>query len=181
MRSRAWFATAAVCAVLTTSACSGGGTSSVGAAAQAGAPAAVTTTTAPCTVPARLAGKDLTRLPVTGKLVALTFDAGANAAGVPSILKTLHDKKVRATFFLTGRFVKTFPKKSAHIGADYLVGNHTVSHPDLTTLTDRQVRAEVRTAQQQILAATGQDPRRFFRFPFGARNAHTIALLNSLC
>ncbi len=136
---------------------------------------------ASCTVPRTLVGKDVTRLPVTGKVVALTFDAGANADAVPSVLATLAAKGVPATFFLTGTFVQAFPRKSATIGARYVVGNHTMTHRDLTTVSDLRVRRQVRNAQAAILAATGQDPRRFFRFPFGARNAHLIAVLNGLC
>lgn len=144
--------------------------------------AATTSTAAPaCRVPAALARKDVTRLPVTGKVVALTFDAGANADAVPSVLATLKAKGVPATFFLTGRFAQTFPRRSATIGARHLVGNHTMTHPDLTTLPDVRVRRQVRNAQAAILAATGQDPRRFFRFPYGASNAHLVGVLNGLC
>ncbi|HEY6934358.1 MAG TPA: polysaccharide deacetylase family protein [Marmoricola sp.] len=134
-----------------------------------------------CTVPKRFLGREVERLPVAQKLVALTFDAGANADAVKPILDTLAARHVPATFFLTGRFVQDFPKRSARIGRHYLVGNHTNTHPDLTTLTDRQVRRQVRTAQRLIVQGTGQDPRRFFRFPFGARNRHTIDLVNGLC
>jgi peptidoglycan/xylan/chitin deacetylase (PgdA/CDA1 family) len=120
-------------------------------------------------------------LPVTDKVVALTFDAGANADGVPAIRRTLHDKLVRATFFLTGSFVKAFPVKSARIGHQYLVGNHSLTHRDLTTVSDHAVRRQVREAERLIRTNTGQDPRRFFRFPYGARTAHTIELVNGLC
>jgi peptidoglycan/xylan/chitin deacetylase (PgdA/CDA1 family) len=139
------------------------------------------TSTSACGVPARFRGLDVARLPVTDKLIALTFDAGANADGVPAIRRVLREKGVRATFFLTGTFVKRFPVKSARIGHDYLVGNHGLTHVDLTTVSDRAVRRQVREAEQLILATTGQDPRRFFRFPYGARTAHTVELLNSLC
>jgi peptidoglycan/xylan/chitin deacetylase (PgdA/CDA1 family) len=114
-------------------------------------------------------------------VVALTFDAGANADGVPAIRRTLHDKGVSATFFLTGDFVKRFPVRSARLGHEYLVGNHTLDHPDLTTLSDSAVRSEVRQAESLIRSTTGQDPRRFFRFPYGARTAHLISVVNSLC
>ncbi len=137
-----------------------------------------------CVVPTRLAGQDVERLPVpdTDKVIALTFDAGANADGVPAIRRILRNKDVaQATFFLTGHFVETFPARSTRIADEFLVGNHTQTHADLTTLTDAAVRQEVREAEATIRTLTGEDPRRFFRFPFGARSAHTIALLNTLC
>jgi peptidoglycan/xylan/chitin deacetylase (PgdA/CDA1 family) len=134
-----------------------------------------------CRIPTRFAGQDLARLPVTDKVIALTFDAGANADGVPSIRATLLRARVRATFFLTGNFVKTYPLKSRRLAARDVVGNHTMSHPDLTTLSDAAIARQVRHAEAVIRSTTGQDPRRFFRFPFGARDAHTIGLLNDLC
>ncbi len=49
-----------------------------------------------------LAGKDWTYIPTTRRVVALTFDAGANADAVPSILATLRREGVPATFFPSG-------------------------------------------------------------------------------
>lgn len=136
---------------------------------------------AACAVPARLAGEQVARLPTTAKRVALTFDAGANADGVASIRATLGRKKVRATFFLTGDFVTRYPLKSRRLARSDLVGNHTMTHPHLTTLTDARVVAEVRDAEDTIRSRTGEDPRRFFRFPFGERDQHLIDLVDDLC
>jgi peptidoglycan/xylan/chitin deacetylase (PgdA/CDA1 family) len=134
-----------------------------------------------CVIPADLAGRDVERLPVRRKLVALTFDGGANADGVPSIRATLRRKQVGATFFLTGSFVEDFPVKSRRLAARDVVGNHTMTHPDLTTLSDEEIADEVRGAEDVIRTTTGEDPRRFFRFPFGARNQHVIDVVNELC
>jgi peptidoglycan/xylan/chitin deacetylase (PgdA/CDA1 family) len=134
-----------------------------------------------CTVPPRFLGQDVERLPVTEKVIALTFDAGANGDAVRPILETLILKKARATFFLTGSFVESYPLKSKRIARLHLVGNHTMTHPDLTTRTNLQVIRQVRRAERVIRDTTGEDPRRFFRFPYGARDARTIALVNDLC
>lgn len=73
-------------------------------------PAPATTPCAPGTVPpqdpfpAGLRNQDLTAIPGAGRAVALTFDAGANAAGLPKILSALSAKGVAATFFLTGNW-----------------------------------------------------------------------------
>lgn len=136
---------------------------------------------ATCTVPSRFKGRELTRLPVTDKVVALTFDAGGDAEGVRSILDTLAARHVRATFFLTGDFVKAYPKRSTRIARTHLVGNHTMTHPHLTTLGDDAVTRQVRRAEAVIRDTTGQDPRRFLRFPFGEHTTHTIAIVNRLC
>lgn len=144
-------------------------------------PTATTRTALACTIPERFRGKELSRLPVSDKVVALTFDGGSNAAGVRSILDTLAARHVPATFFLTGRFVRSFPHKSARIAHEHLVGNHTDTHADLTGLSDEAITTQVRTAQRSILQLTGEDPRRFFRFPYGARTPHTISVVNRLC
>ncbi len=98
-----------------------------------------------CGIASALLGKDLTTVPGAAKVVALTFDAGANANGVPSILATLAGRQATGTFFLTGAFVNAFPAASRQIAATYPIGNHTQSHKDLTQLTTAEVLAEIRT------------------------------------
>lgn len=44
-------------------------------------------------LPAALLGRDWTRIPTDRKIVALTFDAGGNDAGVAAILATLSLRK----------------------------------------------------------------------------------------
>jgi peptidoglycan/xylan/chitin deacetylase (PgdA/CDA1 family) len=138
------------------------------------------TTADPPAVPAHLRGKDVTEIPTGDRVVALTFDAGANSAGLPSILGTLADQQVPATFFLTGQWVDDNPHGVAVIHADgHRLGNHSMTHPHLPALPDQAIRDEVQGAQQRILAA-GADPRPLFRFPFGDRDERTIAAVNDL-
>lgn len=117
----------------------------------------------------------------TSKVIALTFDGGASNAGVAPILETLASTGTPATFFLTGDFAREFPADSQRIAARYPVGNHTEDHPDLTTLSDQAVQAQIRTGQASIKEVTGVDPRPYFRFPFGARDSRTIRLVNGEC
>jgi peptidoglycan/xylan/chitin deacetylase (PgdA/CDA1 family) len=134
-----------------------------------------------CGLPAALLGKDLTLVPGAAKVVALTFDAGANANGVPSILATLAGRQVPGTFFLTGAFVDAFPTASRQIAAAYPIGNHTQNHKDLTQLTTAGVQTEIRTGAASIQRVTGVNPRPYFRFPYGAVNARIIATVNAEC
>jgi peptidoglycan/xylan/chitin deacetylase (PgdA/CDA1 family) len=110
----------------------------------------------------------------------LTFDAGANADGVASILATLARERITATFFLTGNFVSDFPDRARQIGdAGHRLGNHSISHPHFTDLTDAQIRAQVLGAATTIRATTGASPAPLFRFPYGDRDARTIAAVNA--
>jgi peptidoglycan/xylan/chitin deacetylase (PgdA/CDA1 family) len=143
-----------------------------------------TTRTAPTTTtppfPAGFLGQEIAVVPTSRKIVALTFDAGGNSAGLNKILATLASQRVPATFFLTGTWARNNPAGVSQIVAGgHRIGNHTMTHPHLTGMTDAAVTTEVFGAQRAI-QATGADPRPLFRFPFGDRNARTIATVNRL-
>lgn len=112
--------------------------------------------------------------------MALTFDAGASAGGVPSVLATLRAKGVPATFFLTGQFVSTYPALSREMAEVGRLGDHTVTHPRVPTLTDAQVRSQILGAEATILRTTGESPRPLFRFPYGTFDARTLRIVNGL-
>jgi len=138
-----------------------------------------TPTTPPASSITALLGREWTRIPTTDRVVALTFDAGANADGVPKILATLSAKAVPGSFFLTGEWVNSYPNQARSIGSRYRVGNHSVSHPHFPQLTDAQVRSQLADAATAIRRVAGADPAPWFRFPFGDRNARTIGLVNA--
>lgn len=126
-------------------------------------------------------GMDVERLATSKKEVALTFDGGGSSAGARKILDTLAAKDVPATFFFTGQFAQSYPSLAAEIATKYPVGNHTQTHPDLTTLSRTQVVDEIRKGRATIKAVTGAETRPLFRFPFGARNSTVIGLVNDEC
>ena len=130
--------------------------------------------------PAALTDRDLEAIPGAGAAVALTFDAGANSAGLSSILQSLAAAGVRGTFFLTGNWAAANPGGVAAIVAGgHRVGSHSMTHPAFTGLTDAVIADQLRSAERAIRAA-GADPRPLFRFPFGDRDARTIATVNNL-
>lgn len=130
--------------------------------------------------PEPLLGQDITSITGAGKQIALTFDGGANAAGLQSILSTLEREHVRATFFLTGTRAAANPDGVARIVASgHRLGNHSMTHPAFTQLTDPMIADEIGRAESAIVAAGGS-PRPFFRFPFGDRDARTINTVNGL-
>jgi peptidoglycan/xylan/chitin deacetylase (PgdA/CDA1 family) len=134
----------------------------------------------PAPFPVSLRGQDLTVIPGAGRVVALTFDAGANAAGLPKILSALAARGVAGTFFLTGNWAANNPPAVAQIvAAGHRVANHSMTHPGFTGLSDDLITQQVRGAEQTILAA-GADPRPLFRFPYGERDTRTIAAVNAL-
>ena len=125
-------------------------------------------------------GVEVERLPTKTKVVALTFDGAWDDSGVPRILAALRRYHATATFFVTGSWVKRYPRLARQVGRRYPIGNHSWSHPQMTRLSDAAIRKEVRRAGWWIRAATRRDPRPLFRFPYGDRSARTIAVVNSM-
>jgi len=120
-------------------------------------------------------------MPTDRTVMALTFDGGANDEGATRILDTLASTNTPATFFLTGQFARAYPAQSRAIAQKHPVGNHSDTHPDFTTLSDADLRAQLSRGHASIEDATGVDARPYFRFPFGARDARTIRLVNAEC
>lgn len=112
--------------------------------------------------------------------MALTFDAGASDAGVPAILATLAERRITATFFVTGDFARRYPDAvRAMAEAGHVIGNHSDTHPDFTTLTAAELAAQLTDAQAAIGPLVGGTTRPWFRFPFGAADQAAIAGVNA--
>jgi peptidoglycan/xylan/chitin deacetylase (PgdA/CDA1 family) len=113
------------------------------------------------------------------KLVALTFDAGSDLGFTNAILDTLAAHHIRATFGMTGAWATAHPIAVRRIVREgHEVVNHTYSHGSLTgfstgdrPLTFAQRRAEVDRAWAAIDAAAGPAFTRWFRPPYGDRDA----------
>jgi peptidoglycan-N-acetylglucosamine deacetylase len=79
----------------------------------------------------------------SGGIVYLTFDDGPSHY-TPAILKILRTTHSTATFFELGFRQAEHPAEAAQVRATgNNIGNHTYSHPDLTTLTAGEIRSEV--------------------------------------
>lgn len=107
----------------------------------------------------------------SAKLVALTFDAGSSAEPVPQILRALAQRGLHCTFFLTGEWIERYPDAARQIAeAGHELGNHSWSHPAFTSLTDEQIREQLRRTEEIALRVCGRSTKPLFRPPFGARD-----------
>lgn len=108
-------------------------------------------------------------------LVALTFDAGAGAGAVRQLLDTLREKEVRSTFFVAGAFADRYPGVVARIAEEgHELANHSYSHPDFRSLSQEQMRQELRRAAAAISAAAGGPLGPLWRPPFGGRDDRVL-------
>jgi peptidoglycan-N-acetylglucosamine deacetylase len=106
--------------------------------------------------------------------IALTFDDGPNPAFTPRLLEILEHHKVKATFFMMGKYASKESALTQLIaGSGHVIGNHTWSHPNLASTTPQKVREELRTTSDALAQIIGK-PIRYFRPPFGARRPHVL-------
>lgn len=105
----------------------------------------------------------------SGNGVALTFDDGPDPQTTPLILDTLRDRGVKATFFVVGRQVAENPALLRRIVAEgHTIGNHTYEHADMSGLSTRQMRDELRSTQEAVDEALGyHHPMALMRPPYG--------------
>jgi peptidoglycan/xylan/chitin deacetylase (PgdA/CDA1 family) len=151
-------------------------------------PAARPTEPAPRpTEPARLDPTDLRTLTndsVVGKasridgdeakgVVAFTFDDGPNPETTPQVIDALEKYDIPATFFIVtqrivGKHGQT-SRESLHreLDAGFLVGSHSVSHPNLKHASADKLTKEI-DASIKTLAIEANRPIGMFRPPYGA-------------
>ena len=68
-------------------------------------------------------------IPVSEKVIALTFDDGPWPETTEQILATLKQEKVKATFYMIGQPLKSFPEIGKKVLADgHAIANHTLHH-----------------------------------------------------
>jgi len=126
-----------------------------------------------------LAHHEITHGDSQRRVISITFDAGASSRPWPRIRDTLVKHRAKATIFLTGDFIKKNPdvvREMVRLGME--LGNHSMTHPNFTELTDENIRNEIRSFQGVLDSVVGYHiPIRFFRFPFGARDKRTLRLI----
>lgn len=125
--------------------------------------------------------EEIERGPRGGHLLTLTFDAGGETTGISQLLAALASAHSHCTFFLTGRWAALHPELAEQIHrAGHEIGNHTWSHPDLTKLTDDQIRIELLRADATLRHLLGHSPRPLWRAPYGAQDSRVLRVAMSL-
>jgi peptidoglycan/xylan/chitin deacetylase (PgdA/CDA1 family) len=103
------------------------------------------------------------------KAVALTFDDGPSPVYTPKIIALLKEYDAHGTFFVMGHKVEQTPWLiQAELKGGHEVGNHTFSHPRMTTEDQISRERELeRTAVELDLAGCPRESR-LFRPPYSA-------------
>ena len=101
-------------------------------------------------------------------MVALTFDDGPSKYWTKGLLDGLKERNVKATFFLIGANVEgTEALVERMVEEGHLIGNHTYSHVQLTTISEKEACAEIQEANEVLAEAVGEGIH-YIRPPFGS-------------
>jgi peptidoglycan/xylan/chitin deacetylase (PgdA/CDA1 family) len=127
--------------------------------------------------------KTIRNFETSERVIVLTFDAGADRGYTESILNTLAQKNVKATFGMTGVWAQANPdlmKRIVRDGHDVL--NHSWDHASFTgtstnkpPLTSAQRASQLKRTEDLILAQTGFQVRPYFRPPYGDYDNSVLA------
>jgi polysaccharide deacetylase family sporulation protein PdaB len=108
------------------------------------------------------------------KVIALTFDISwGNNTPLP-VIDILKNNGVKATFFLSGPWVKQYPDIPKRIKEDgHEIGSHGYRHINLSNLSKSEIKDEMSKAQNNIKEVTGVDVN-LIRTPNGDFNDQVI-------
>jgi len=108
------------------------------------------------------------------KKIALTIDAAWEDDKTQYILETLDRYEVKATFFLCGVWVETYPDQVKAIAEHgHEIGNHSLTHPHMSKLSSDEIQKEITQLDDEIERLTGKRCT-LFRAPFGEYNDTVI-------
>jgi peptidoglycan/xylan/chitin deacetylase (PgdA/CDA1 family) len=117
----------------------------------------------------------LTKLPTSSKVVALTFDAGADVGYTKQILDTLAANGVRASFGMTGHWAEENPDLMRRmVNEGHALINHTYTHRSFTgrstnsgPLSYQERADELWKTESVLLNIAGKSTKPYFRPPYG--------------
>lgn len=115
------------------------------------------------------------------KILYLTFDCGYEYGTLTSdILDILEGKDVPAAFFCTLGYLEEAPEVVARMITDgHIVGNHSTTHPNCTTLSREQLAWEVLSVENYLRVNFGYSSQ-YFRFPSGSYSPNALDVVNGV-
>ena len=112
--------------------------------------------------------------------IYLTMDEGYGNDNTIQILDTLAEKGVKVVFFLTKNFVDERPELVQRmIDEGHQLGNHTCTHPDMTSLSIDEQTSQIMTLEDLVEDNYGYKMK-YFRYPEGIYSDQSLGLVNNL-
>ena len=116
------------------------------------------------------------------KALYLTFDAGYENGCTEKILDTLKKHDVKAAFFLVGNYMQRNADLVRRMVAEgHIVGNHTMHHPDMSKIADKDSFAkELQQLEDLFRSTTGKELPKFYRPPQGTYSEDNLKMAQDL-
>ena len=116
------------------------------------------------------------------KVLYLTFDAGYENGCTESILNTLKKHDVKAAFFLVGNYLeKNADLVRRMVDEGHIVGNHTMTHPDMSAITDKAAFQKELTGMEDLFKeVTGKELPKYYRPPRGIYSEENLKMAKEL-
>lgn len=116
------------------------------------------------------------------KVLYLTFDAGYENGCTEKILDTLQKHDVKAAFFLVGNYLqKNADLVRRMVAEGHIVGNHTMTHPDMSAITDKEAfQKELAGLEELFTEVTGKELPKFYRPPQGIYSEENLKMAQEL-
>lgn len=115
------------------------------------------------------------RFDTSEKVMALTFDAGADRGYAGEILDILRDEGIRASFGMTGQWAEANPdliRRMANEGHQFI--NHSWNHVSFPTISSAHRAEELRRTDAIIRSIAGVGTQPYFRPPYGEYDDATL-------
>jgi peptidoglycan/xylan/chitin deacetylase (PgdA/CDA1 family) len=129
-------------------------------------------------------GGALMKIPGDGDLLALTLDDGVNSDVVRAYTQLAKDTGIRMTFFVNGIYNSWTDNlqmlRPLVESGQIQLGNHTWSHPDLTTVPQSKVVDELKRNDEFLKKTYGVGAKPYYRPPYAKRNATVDAVAGDL-
>lgn len=115
----------------------------------------------------------LCQLKLCHKTMYLTFDDGPSKENTDLVLDVLKEKKVKATFFVIGEYVRKYPDTARRIVEEgHTIGIHCDVHDYSSLYESKEAYLEdFEKAYDTVYQITGVETK-LFRFPGGSVNAY---------
>src|SRR5918992_2917549 len=114
-------------------------------------------------------------LQTSRRVVALSFDMGADVGYTRAILDTLEESGIKASFGVTGQWAESNPRLVERIANDgHMLINHSYSHSSFTGIStssggfsSSRIATEILQTESIIRRITGRTTKPYFRPPYG--------------
>ena len=112
------------------------------------------------------------------KCIYLTFDCGYENGYTKDILKTLKNNNVKATFFITGHYLKSSKDiVQIMINDGHIIGNHTMTHKDFTKSTKEEILKNVKDLENEFYKQFNIKMSKYVRPPRGEYSKDSMKVL----